>query len=173
MKVSQLVLKFNDADQLLIDRNSLFYGKRMLNPDAEEFIIEEASMASLNGHIHLKLHFRRNEPGRMDEIADAIHRHFGYRRKKSEKQLKKVLHLGWRSLLTSIVFFALLVALTFVLIRLLPEGRLSGTFQELLIILGWVVLWRPADLLLFDWRPIKRDASLFRKLELCKVEIAG
>lgn len=169
MKVSEITLELNDVDQLLIAPDSLFYGKRMLNADAEEVIIEEATKASSNEQIYLKIHLRKDEIGRKDEISTAIQQHFTYRRKKSERQLQKVLQLGWQSLLIAIVFLGILVSLTLVIIKLLPEGGLSITFRELLIILGWVALWRPADLLLYEWRPFKREANLFRKLERCEV----
>ena len=171
MSVSEITLELTDVDQLLITPDSLFYGKRMLSPDAEEVIIEEATMASSNDPIHLKVHLRTGEIGRKDEILTAIHQHFNYRRKKSQRQLKKILQLGLESLLMSIVFLGLLVSLTIVIIKLLPEGGLSLTFREILIILGWVALWRPADRLLYEWRPFKREVNLFRKLEQCKVEI--
>ncbi len=171
MRVSEIILEINDVDQLLIAPYSLFYGKRMLRPDAEEFIIEEATIASSNDHIHLKIHLHKDEISRKDEISTAIHQHFTYRRKKSERQLKKILQIGWQSLLISIVFLGLVVSLTLVIIKLLPEGGLSLTFREILIILGWVALWRPADFLLYEWRPFKREVNMFRKLEKCKVEI--
>jgi hypothetical protein len=171
MRVSEIILKLDDVDQLLIPPDSLFYGKRLLSSDAEEVIIEEATMASSNDNIHLKIHLHRDEMSRKDEISTAIQQHFTYRRKKSERQLKKVFQLGWQSLLISIVFLGLLVSLTLVIIKLLPEGGLSLTFREILIILGWVALWRPADLLLYEWRPFKREINLFRKLEQCEVEI--
>ena len=171
MRVSEIILELNEVDQLLIAPDSLFYGKRMLSSDAEEVIIEEATMASSNDHIHLKIYLHKDEISRKDEILTAIHQHFFYRRKKSERELKRVLELGWTTLLISIVFLGLLVFLTLFVIKLLPESGLSLTFREILIILGWVALWRPADLLFYEWRPFKREVKLFRKLEQCMVEI--
>ena len=173
MAASEIILELNDVDQLLVSRDSLFYGKRMLNSEAEEFIIEEAAMASRKDHIHLRIHLRKNEISSKDEILTAIRQHFNYRQKKSRRQLKKVLQLGWRSLLTSILFFGLLVSLTFVIIKLFPEGTVSLTIRELLIIGGWVALWRPIDLLLYEWRPILREVKLFRKIEQCKVDVVS
>jgi len=171
MRSSEIILELHDVDQLLIAPCSVFHGKRMLSPDAEELIIEEATKVSSNDHIHLKIELGKDETGRTDEITTAIHQHFIYRRKKSERQVKKVFQLGWQSLLISIVFLGLLVSFTSLIVRLLPEGGLSITFREILIILGWVALWRPADLLLYEWRPFRREINLFRKLEQCKVEI--
>lgn len=171
MSISEIVLEFNSADQLFIAPDSLFHGKRMLNPDAEEVIIEEVAKASSSDHIHLKIHLRKDEISRKDEIATAIHQHFTYRRKKSERQIKMILDLGWRGLMVSIVFLAFLISLTLFVLKQVPEGSFSVIIREILVILGWVALWRPADFLFYEWRPLKREANLFRKLERCEVEI--
>ena len=36
--------------------------------------------------------------------------------------------------------------------------------KELFIILGWVALWRPAELLLYEWFPIRKKTRLFERL---------
>ena len=171
MRASEIILELTDVDHLLIAPGSLLYGKRMLSPNAEEFIIEEAKILSPKNPIDLKIHLAKDAISRKEVITTAIHQHFTYRREKSERQLKAALQLGWQSLLIAVVFLGLLIFLTLVIIKLLPEGGLSITFREILIILGWVALWRPADLLLYEWRPFKREVNLFRKLEQCKVEI--
>ncbi len=171
MRISEIILEVNNVDQILIKRNALFYGKRVLSTEAEKVIIEEATLNYSYNHIHMKILSHGEETDRQDEISNAIHQHFTYRRVISEKELKKILQLGWRSLLISIVFFGLLISLTLVILKLIPEGGFATTFREILIILGWVALWRPADLLLFEWRLFKREVNLFRKLEQCRVEI--
>src|SRR5687767_6649089 len=108
MRTSEITLELISADQLFISPDSMFYGKRMLNSDAEEAIIEEGSIVSPKGDIHLKIHLDNDEKIRKDEISKAIHQHFTYRRKKSERQIKMILNLGWRGLLISIVFLAFL-----------------------------------------------------------------
>jgi hypothetical protein len=49
--------------------------------------------------------------------------------------------------------------------RYLPEGNLASVLTAGLTIFAWVALWRPCELLLYEWYPFKRDARLFRKLE--------
>ncbi len=172
MKISEISVEVKDVDQLLIDPGSLFFGKRKLSPEAEEYLIEEATNTIPCDQIHLNIHLHKDELIRKDEITAAIHDHFTYRRKRSEKQLKRVVQLGWQSLLISIAFLGLLIYLIPVIVKRMPEG-LSLTFREILIILGWVALWRPADFLLYEWRPFKREINLFHKLEECKVEISS
>jgi hypothetical protein len=171
MKISEITLVAKDMEQILLPPTSLFYGKHKLNPEAEEFLIEETTIGSPCDQVHLTIHLHKDEIIRKDEIAAAVHDHFTYRRKRSERELKRIFQLGWQSLLISIAFLGLLVYLIPLMVRLMPEGGLSLTFREILIILGWVALWRPADFLLYEWRPYKREINLFRKLEECKVEI--
>jgi hypothetical protein len=44
---------------------------------------------------------------------------------------------------------------------------------ESLIILGWVVNWRPLEIFLYEWRPIRRDANLFRRLATARIKVQG
>jgi hypothetical protein len=55
--------------------------------------------------------------------------------------------------------------------RYLPAGQLSFIVQERLTILAWVALWRPGELLLYEWYPFKRNAKLFGKLERAEMQV--
>jgi hypothetical protein len=59
--------------------------------------------------------------------------------------------------------------LTTLLVALLPQGGLMLTLREFFIIVAWVAMWRPAELLLYEWWPYKRKARLFDKLAHCKI----
>ena len=171
MRLTEIILKLENVDQVLIMPRDMFYGKRMLNRNAEEFLIEESEKHHYRTAIYLKVYLPPDALNRSQEIEAAVHQHFTYRKNKSLKQLSRTLQFGWSSLLIAIVFLSLLVSLTLLVFRQMPEGGLSIIFREILIILGWVALWRPADLLLYEWRQFKRDARLFEKLAQCKIEV--
>jgi hypothetical protein len=44
------------------------------------------------------------------------------------------------------------------------HGVASEIVEEGLYILGWVAMWRPLEIFLYDWRPIWRRGRLFAKL---------
>ncbi len=50
------------------------------------------------------------------------------------------------------------------------EGRLFG---EGFLIAGWVSLWRPAELLLYDWWPYSRDAQLYERIKAMDVAVVA
>jgi hypothetical protein len=169
-KTAEISLHLNSVGQLLLRPDSLFIHKRKLIAEAEEFLIEEAIAFPKNNPLHLKIYLPTGETANYLEIESAIREHFLYLRKKSSMQLRLILNRGWRGLLASIIFLGLLILLMR-LTNIIPESGLSVTLREILIILGWVALWRPADLLLYEWRPIKREINLFDRLANAKIEI--
>ncbi len=59
---------------------------------------------------------------------------------------------------------------------LTPEGEARGLarfVQESFVIVGWVALWKPAEILLYDWLPIARKRALFRRLAAAPVRVAA
>jgi hypothetical protein len=45
-------------------------------------------------------------------------------------------------------------------------------FRESLLIGGWVAMWRPLELFLYDWWPIRAEARLYDRLSDMPVGIA-
>jgi hypothetical protein len=171
MQDATITLHMHRASQLLLSPGTTLYTKRGLNPDAEEYIVEHAELLPRRVRFCLLLQMPATETGRAEEIAVAVRKHFSFLREKSERKLKQTVQLGWRNLLIGFVFLAIIVLLVQAGGRMMPGGGLTTTIRESLIILGWVALWRPAELLLYDWFPHKRDANLFGRLENSRVQI--
>jgi hypothetical protein len=53
------------------------------------------------------------------------------------------------------------------------SGPALSLIAESLTILGWVVNWRPLEIFLYEWRPIRRDAKLFRRLAAARIKVQG
>jgi hypothetical protein len=54
-------------------------------------------------------------------------------------------------------------------------GRASGTFlsvaRESLTIAGWVAMWQPMEIFLYQWWPLRRRGRIFEKMSRMKVEV--
>ena len=145
--------------------------KRYISSDAEEFIVEEAEALSHKGTININIHMTLAEKKYQEEIAPAIHNHFCHRKIQSKLRLKESLHHGFRMLLLALLLLAVIFSVTEISFRLIPDNDLVTFIRESFIILGWVALWRPLDLLLYDWYPVKRKMGLFRRLEKSNVQV--
>jgi hypothetical protein len=53
----------------------------------------------------------------------------------------------------------------------LRSGTLPIILREGLIIAGWVAMWRPMEIFLYEWWPLLRKGRLYQKLSRMHVEV--
>jgi hypothetical protein len=51
-----------------------------------------------------------------------------------------------------------------------PETLLS-ILREGLTIAGWVAMWRPMEIFLYEWWPVRRRGKVYQKMSRMKVEV--
>ncbi len=77
---------------------------------------------------------------------------------------------GRQSLAIGLVFLLACLAVSNAL-----TGRATGTFpsltRESLTIAGWVAMWRPMQIYLYDWWPLRRRGRVYEKLSRMPVEV--
>jgi len=167
---SEISLHLKSSNELLCSPVST-YLKRKLIRDAEEFIIQEAEALPRKSAIKMKIYLALSETEANDDVASAIHRHFCYRREQTQKILQRTFDYGWRILLIAMGLLVVIFTLTELALHLLPDYKFIRFIRESFIILGWVALWRPLDLLLYDWYPIKKNINLYYRLEHSDVQV--
>lgn len=63
------------------------------------------------------------------------------------------------------------LATTLTASQLLGQGGFATTLRHSLEIGGWVALWRPLEMFLYDWWPILGDKLFYRRLARMPVQI--
>jgi hypothetical protein len=53
----------------------------------------------------------------------------------------------------------------------LGESRFATVIREGVIIGGWVAMWRPIEIFLYEWWPIRDEARLFDRLSAMMVRV--
>jgi hypothetical protein len=80
--------------------------------------------------------------------------------------------LGRRiSLVIGLVFLAGAIALGDFIASLVAKDSHGGIIQETFVIGGWVALWRPLEIFLYDWWPIRAEAKLYDRLREMPVHL--
>ena len=166
----EIVLPLDTIDQLVELLPASPFIKRRLTEDAEKFIIERASALPRARTFKLIVCVPESDAVERQRVTEAVHQHFIFRREEAEKELSRVRQMGWRSLLIGLVFLSVTILVVELIKRYLPAGNLSSVAQNGLAILAWVALWRPGELLLYEWYPFRRDGQLFSKLERAEME---
>ena len=167
--VGEIIVRVKSINDLFPEHVIPLDGKRLLNGDVESYIVEAATRMPRRTPLTLTVVAPVDGSFDVKDAEARIKRHFENRRKQTEEKLKETLRLGGTNLFIGFVFLMFVYFLTRLFATRMPESGLMITVRELLIILVWVALWRPADLLLYEWHPIKRSAKLFKKLEQCNV----
>jgi hypothetical protein len=167
-----IAIPLDTVDQLVEPCPPSPFRRRRLREEAEKFLIERVTALPKRTAVKLLVVLPESEAPQADMVAEAIHEHFNYLRLETDAKLKRMWRFGWRSLAVAIAFLTVAIAVVQLMRRYLPEGTLSSVAIEGLIILAWIALWRPGDLLLYERYPLQRDARLFRRLEQCEVQFS-
>jgi hypothetical protein len=170
-KYLEIIVRLNSLEELLVNPSNTQYRRRFLDQDVEEYIIEQAKGAPAVKKVILKIQLLSGDPVDDEIVTMAIKKNFGNRRQESQLSLKQTLRHGRRSLVVAFIFFAIILSIIEISKRVFPDNSLTKTLGESLTILGWVALWRPAELLLYEWRPFKQEQKLFSRLEQCEIQI--
>jgi hypothetical protein len=163
MKVSHPAQLFNSLDPSP-------FRERDLDAEAAEYLVD--AIRELHGHRHVKVVVYL--PGQADErthaaVTDAIRNYFRYRELAARFNLRQVLRVGRTSLLVGLAFLSLCTALW--LFVFTGEDLAARLLHEGALIMGWVAMWKPLEVLLYDWWPVLRDIRLYRRISELPVEI--
>jgi len=53
----------------------------------------------------------------------------------------------------------------------MTSSAIAATISEGLLIIGWVANWRPVSILLYEWRPIRKEIDILKRLSNLTIEI--
>jgi hypothetical protein len=146
---------------------------RDLDPRAEEFIVDWARDLPMDRPWALVVHLHR-PAGRPDEataLREAIHEYFGQRVVASRRKLRELFRRGRISLVIALAFLTASIAVGDAVAGYFGDGRLGEVIREGFLIGGWVAMWRPLEVFLYDWWPIRAEGRLLQRLTTMPVRI--
>jgi len=143
-----------------------------LDPKVDEFIVSWAQGAKRDVQFALQVYVDRpGMPEQIDTVRDAIHESFRQRALSASRRLSQLFRVGRTSLLIGIVFLSVVVTLASLVEGALGESHISALIRESMVIGGWVAMWRPLEIFLYDWWPIRDERKLFDRLSVMPVRI--
>ena len=172
-KCAVLEVRVGELRQLFDAIDPSPFRDRDLDPKAEEFIVGWAKDLPRESSLALVVDLDR-EAGLPDEAAvlrDAIHEFFRHRAQTYRQRLRELFRVGRTSLLIGLIALACAIALGDFLATLMKGSRIGEILRESLTIGGWVSMWRPLEVFLYDWWPIRNEARLSDRLAAMPVRI--
>jgi hypothetical protein len=172
-KCSVIEVHVGELKQLFDAIDPSPFRDRDLDPKAEDFIVGWAKDLPRETTLALVVDLDR-EAGLPDEatvLRDAIHEFFRHRAERYRQRLRELLRVGRTSLVIGLATLAAAIALGDFLATLLKGSRIAEIVRESLTIGGWVSMWRPLEVFLYDWWPIRNEARLSDRLASMPVRI--
>ena len=118
--------------------------------------------------LHLPRDQERCDP--QQTVQKAVANYFTYRADLARLAVRRTLQLGRSSMVIGMLFLAACTIARAVLQGFGEDGWLR-VVEEGLLIIGWVAMWRPVELLLYDWRPELRQKRTYENLARMRVEV--
>jgi len=148
------------------------FAERDLDPRAEEFIVGWSRDLPRDAPLALVVHLERAAgiAGEAANLRDAIHEFFGQRAAATRRNLRELFRRGRISLAIGLAFLASSIA-TGDAVASYFRSNLAEILRESLLIGGWVAMWRPLEIFLYDWWPIRQDARRFDRLSAMPVRV--
>src|SRR5262249_5118193 len=158
-------LKLHSVTQLFSPMDPAPLRERGLDPSVQEGIVSSATEAPRYASLELLLYAQdASEFGQSRAMMqEAVRTFFANKSQLSRRQLSQVFKKGRTSLLIGLTFLGVTLAIS-KLLGAFEQNRMASLIQESLIIGGWVAMWRPLEILLYDWWPIRNERLTFDRL---------
>jgi hypothetical protein len=149
------------------------FHERELDPNAADYIVEWAEDLPGNGPLALviKLGTPLGPGDDATAVARSVREHFQRCAATTRRHLRQMLRLGRISLLIALLFLGPVIVIAESAANLVQTERYAAMIENSLIIGAWVALWRPLEIFLYDWWPVRAEARLFDRLGAMDVRV--
>ncbi len=166
IRISELAQLFNSFDPSP-------FRQRDLDRDAEDYIVGWARELTPGTPLRIVVHLPEAETRKAEDhgLATALANYFTYRASIQQRDLNELFRVGRRYLLIGSVVLVVCLLGSQLARMSLGARPLANVVSESLILVGWVANWKPIEIFLYDWLPLKRRRDLYRRLAKAPVEI--
>ena len=166
-----ITLRLRELSQLFNSMDPSPFVERDLDADAEEFITSWARELPVNRELELIIQLAA--PASADRLAgveDAVRRYFATRTTIKRLEFSQLMRRGRLSLGVGVIFLVSCLLLG-QLVAKSTFGAAANIVQEGLTICGWVAMWRPLEVYLYDWWPLLEERRRLDLLARIRVRI--
>ena len=166
-------LRLRDVEQLFNSMDPSPFIEKDLDDKAEEFIVGWAQEFPRDAPLKLRVQLEQwpaEDPQEL--IRQAVRNHFAHRAELTELEFRNLMKQGRTSLMIGLSCLATCLVISNTLLASKP-GAWAGIPRESLTIAGWVAMWRPMQIYLYDWWPLRRRGRIYAKLSQMPVEVVS
>lgn len=164
---ADIEIRVQRIEQLFDSLDPSPFREKSLDVDFEAYLRDCAGEHAPGVRLRQRIHAPSDLLERRLDIESAIHAHFhflraqaGRRHRASQRRYRSIVAIGFAVLAASLLLRQLLADW---------HGPLSEALIEGLLVLGWVALWRPIEVLLFERQEARQKRQLLAALARIEV----
>lgn len=147
------------------------FREKDLDPAADAYLVESAEEIGIELPIALVFELPATEiPAARALLPEALRNYFTARALSTRRALNRLLREGRAALVIGLVFLGLCLIASQAVSQW-ASGLATRLLGEGLLIVGWVALWRPLEIFLYEWWPIHRRLRVHQRLAAAPVWI--
>ena len=161
-----LDLHVAELRQLFNSMDPAPFRQRDLDAKAQAYIVEWAQEAPAGRPLELVVHVDAQTVVAADAamLKEAVDEYFRQRALATWRGLRKMFRTGRISLLIGVLFVGTAAIVGESIASFVSKGRYATLIHDSLVIGAWVALWRPMEIFLYDWWPVRAEARLYERL---------
>jgi hypothetical protein len=164
---------WGETSQLLDSLDPSPFDRRDLTSRAEAYIVDSVEELPPKAPpvLVVKLDQSSDLPGEARVVENAIRTHSSRRSHGLRRDLHQLIHRGLISLVIALSFMVLLFTIAQAVGQIMGNATYAPLVRESMLIVGWVALWRPVEIFLYDWWPIVSQRRLHDRLSRISVRV--
>lgn len=167
--IHQIELRIAKLSALFNSMDPTPFHQRDLDRDAVEYLENWALEYSQQSHFCIIVHI--DEMPEVDPsplVSEAIRHYFDYKSTLAKRGLRRLMVEGRISLCIGLAFLTLCL-IGADMLAAYTSRPFPRMLKESLLIGGWVAMWRPIQIFLYEWWPIVRKRRIYSNLGNAKV----
>ena len=165
-------VRLKELNQLFDSLDPSPFAEKDLDPKAERYILDSYREMPARLVRSLVIYLdQAGDTGQEAVVADAIREHFTRQSRHLRQQLRLLIRRGLVSLGIGLAFLAAVFAISRAVSGSLNGHPLAPLFEQGLLIVGWVAMWRPLEIFLYDWWPVAGERRMHERLSAIDVRL--
>lgn len=165
-------MRLRAIDQLFDPVDPSPFGQQDLSQWAAEYIVESVKEMQAPSPRELVIVIDDAcDSGRASVIGEAVRGFFARQAMLRRRSLRRLLRRGLTTLAIGVMFLVAFFVLSRSIVWMFGDGPIPTLLREGSLIVGWVAMWRPIEIFLYDWWPIVGERRLYDRLSRLDVRI--
>ena len=161
-----------NSRQLFNERDPAPFRARDLDENFVNYVLSSVQEFPLKTEMKMRIEVRDESELQIKkgDLAEAIKSHFAYESQMTKAKTRKLLKTGRYFLFIGIlVLFSCLAFGQLIAAR--SSSKVGAIISEGFVIIGWVAMWRPIEVFLYDWWPLREQKLYLIKIAEMPVEV--